>query len=213
MGTIKRIRRKYQTPSHPWEKDRLPEEKEFKKEYGFKNKKEIWKTVSILNKFKALAKEYIAKNTKQAEKESKLLLERIRSIGLLGDTSMLADVLTLQDKDILERRLQTVLFRKGLARSTQQARQFIVHGHVKINRAKISSPSYIVRKAEEDAITFSESSVLADNEHPERVILQKKEKPARVERPDQKRRSLRGRGQVQRRHNQKEARRGKNGKN
>ena len=173
MGNIKKLRRKYQTPSHPWEKNRIGEEKEFTKEYGFKNKKEIWKSVSILNKFKALAKKYITEDTVQSQKESQLLLGRIRSIGLLDETSMLSDVLTLSPKDIMERRLQTVVFRKGLARSVGQARQFISHGHIKVNGVMMSSPSYIVKKSEEDSITFSQTSALNDKDHPERLTKPK----------------------------------------
>ena len=170
MGNIKKLRKKYQTPSHPWQKERIVEEKETKRDYGLKNKKELWKMGSLLARFKTLAKDYITSNTEQSQKESKQLLDRLRLLGLLGETAMLNDVLTLTDKDIMERRLQTVLLRLGLARSVKQARQFIVHGHVKINGVKISSPSYLVKKSDESNIIFAENSSLSDIEHPERTI-------------------------------------------
>ncbi len=170
MGSIKKLRKKYQTPSHSWEKDRIVEEKEYSREYGLKNKKELWKMSSLLAKFKALAKDAITSQTAQSEKESAQLLSRLRLLGLLNETSMLADVLTLTDKDIFERRLQTVVFRTGLARSIKQSRQFIVHGHIKINNIAISSPSYLVKKSEEENITFDPVSALANAEHPERTI-------------------------------------------
>ncbi|MCB9358657.1 30S ribosomal protein S4 [Candidatus Woesearchaeota archaeon] len=177
MGNIKKFRKKYQTPSHLWEKDRLPEEKELSKEYGLKNKREIWRMSSLLTKFKGLAKDTIASTTDQSVKESEQLLKKLKGLGLLGESSTLSEVLKLTNKDILERRLQTVVYRLGLARSVDQARQFITHGHIKVNGNTLSSPSYLVKKSEESNITFNPNSTLADGEHPERkpVELQKAE--------------------------------------
>ncbi len=166
MGSIKRLRKKYQTPHHLWQKERIEEEKGSLKEYGLKNKKEIWKMTSLMARFKTLAKDAVANDSEQSEKESTQLLNRLRVIGLLNESSMLSDVLTLTNKDILERRLQTVVFRNGLARSTKQARQFITHCHIKVNGITISSPAYLVKKSEEGAITFDAKSTLADEEHP-----------------------------------------------
>ena len=41
MGSPKKQRKKYSKPSHPWQKARIEEEKALKKEYSFKNKKEL----------------------------------------------------------------------------------------------------------------------------------------------------------------------------
>jgi len=187
MGTIKRLRKKYQTPSHLWQKERILEEQEYKKEYGLKNKREIWKMNSLMKKFKNLSKDAISSDTKQGEAQSVQLLTRLRSLGLLNETSMLSDVLTLTDKDIMERRLQTVVFRNGLARSPKQSRQFIVHGHIKINGVKISSPSYLVKKAEEASIEFVPTSTLSKEDHPERNIqVQKAPVKKAEEKPEAK---------------------------
>ena len=43
MGDPKRLRKKYETPSHPWEEERIKRETELMKKYGLKNKREIWK--------------------------------------------------------------------------------------------------------------------------------------------------------------------------
>jgi len=64
----------------------------------------------------------------------------------------LDDVLKLNVRDILSRRLQTVVYRKGLARSIKQARQLIVHGHIKIKGRRVTFPSFLVPKAIEDEI-------------------------------------------------------------
>jgi len=168
MGNTRRLRKKYQTPSHPWQKERIVVEKELVKEYGLKNKQEVWQADSKLTRFKALAKDSISSTSAQAQKEASQLLDKLRSLGLLSATSELSDVLPLNAKDILERRLQTVVFRKGLARSVKQARQFITHGHVTINGVVFTAPSHMVKKADEEHIAFSETSQLADTEHPER---------------------------------------------
>jgi small subunit ribosomal protein S4 len=50
---------------------------------------------------------------------------------------------------MLERRLDNVVWRAGLASSRAQARQFVLHGHVKVNGRKVNIPSYLVAAGEE----------------------------------------------------------------
>jgi small subunit ribosomal protein S4 len=69
-------------------------------------------------------------------------------------------------EDILERRLQTIVFHKGLAQSMHQARQLIAHGHISIGGRKVSSPSYLVLKDEEEKMAYSTKSPLTDPDHP-----------------------------------------------
>lgn len=57
---------------------------------------------------------------------------------------------------MLERRLDNVLFRLGFARTRSQARQLAVHGHVMVNGRKVNVPSYLVR--ENDEIKIRERS-------------------------------------------------------
>ncbi|NIP72474.1 MAG: 30S ribosomal protein S4, partial [Gammaproteobacteria bacterium] len=45
---------------------------------------------------------------------------------------------------LLERRLDTVVRRAGLAASQAQARQLVLHGHVRVNGRKVNIPSYQV---------------------------------------------------------------------
>jgi small subunit ribosomal protein S4 len=45
---------------------------------------------------------------------------------------------------ILESRLDNVVYRAGLARTRRQARQFVVHGHFLVNGRKVNIPSYRV---------------------------------------------------------------------
>jgi small subunit ribosomal protein S4 len=176
MGDPKRLRKKYSTPVHPWNAANIELEKELIKEYKLGNKKEIWKISSVLKKYKDLAKKLIAVKTAQGEKERNQMMDKLFRWGLIGEGAALDDVLSLNVKDLMERRLQSLVFRMGLSRSMKQARQFIVHRHVRVGNKKITFPSYIVSRDEEGQIQFDGQSTLSDAEHPERAILDKKEK-------------------------------------
>jgi small subunit ribosomal protein S4 len=146
---MKRSRKKYEKPKRPWDKARIEKEKEILKKFGLRRKRELWRAEAILRKYRRMARELAAKKDKEKEK---VLIEKLKKIGVLKEGSALDDVLALTVEDILERRLQTIVYRRGLANSIKHARQLIVHGHVKINGRKINYPSYIVPKDEEDKI-------------------------------------------------------------
>lgn len=173
MGDPKKRRKKYKLPATPWQKERIDEESEILKEYGLKNKKELWKMRSILSSFARQAKKSIAAATSQTGLEKKQLLNRLSSLGFMPVTAKIEDALVLDIRKILERRLQTLIFKKGLARTVRQARQFITHGHIAVEDKKITIPSYLVPESEENKISFIPVSSLASLEHPERF----KEKP------------------------------------
>ena len=155
-------------PAHPWQKGRIDFEKNLVKEYGIKNKKELWKMDSFRKKFAIHAKKLIADTSEQGEKEKQQMIERLTKLGLIEHGAEIDDILSISLKDVLERRLETMVFRKELAHSVSQARQFIVHEHITVKGKKIKSPSYLVPRDEEDTIAFSVSSSLSDESHPER---------------------------------------------
>src|SRR3989338_9147506 len=169
MGDTKKFRKKYQTPAHPWNKARIEEEKVLVKEYGLVKKKEIQIATSFLKKYKDIAKKLIADPTLQGAKEKEQMLTKLKRLGLITEAAALDDVLDLDVKDILERRVQTLLFRKGLAKTPKQARQFITHGHVLIAGKAVTSPSTLVSIEGQNMITFKANSPLIDEEHPERI--------------------------------------------
>ncbi|MBW3022858.1 30S ribosomal protein S4 [Candidatus Woesearchaeota archaeon] len=171
MGDPKRKSKKYQKPSHPWQRARIEEERILMKDYSLKNKKELWSMHSVARKIALQAKNLLAvKGNKQAEKEKELLMQKLVRLNLIGAGQPIDAALALSYKDILERRLQTLVYRKSLARSMSQARQFITHRHIKIGDKIITSPAYIVSSEEEPKIQFSQISTLADENHPERAI-------------------------------------------
>lgn len=57
---------------------------------------------------------------------------------------------------LLERRLDSVIYRMGLATSRAQSRQVVRHGHIQVNGRKVDIPSFVVRPGEE--ISVRESS-------------------------------------------------------
>ncbi|MGE0792621.1 MAG: 30S ribosomal protein S4 [Candidatus Woesearchaeota archaeon] len=170
MGDPKKIRKKYNTPRHPWIKARIIDERRIRTEYGTRNKKEIWKMETILKNFKNRAKKLIILRTKQSEIETKHLFDRVKELGLVKGEVDFDSVLGLTLDDLMERRLQTIVYKKGLARTPLQARQFIVHEHVLIEGKKLTSPSYIVSLNEEQSIEFSSKSALFNGSHPERAL-------------------------------------------
>ena len=152
MGDPKKQRKKFAKPSHPWQKERIADEKEILKQYGLRRKYEVWKMDSLLKKFLNRAKVIIGERTLQSDMEKRQLLERLYSLGLLKKDSKVEDILNLKLKDVLERRLQTLVCRKHLAKTMMQARQFIVHECVAVGNKKITTPSYLVSIKEEPEI-------------------------------------------------------------
>jgi small subunit ribosomal protein S4 len=167
MGDPKKNRKKYSKPAHPWQKERIDSEKELIKDYGLKNKSEIWRMKTHLDHYSNRVKGIISKSGSDDDEETTLLLTKLKSLGLIGQDAKLDDVLSLTIKNFLERRLQTLLFRKGLTRTINQARQFITHEHVMIGGRTISSPGYIVSNEEESKISFRGTSSLSNPDHPE----------------------------------------------
>lgn len=57
---------------------------------------------------------------------------------------------------MIERRLDNVVYRMGMADSRREARQLVRHGHFRVNGRKVDIPSYITKKG--DVITLREQS-------------------------------------------------------
>lgn len=171
MGDPKKARKKYEPPRQPWNKIRIEEEKQLLREYGLKNKQELLRMIAVYKNFSNQAKKFVGLQTPQSQKEEKQLMKKLQRLGILGADAELDQVLGLTVRDILERRLQTQVYKKGFARSVKQARQFITHQHVTIDGQKITAPGYLVSQKEEGVLNFSVSSSLNNVEHPERQIV------------------------------------------
>jgi len=171
MGDPKFTRKQFSTPSHPWEGARISEENQIIHKYGLKNKRELWKTQTMLRDIRQQARELQARQRTQDEqalKEVELLIARLRRLGLLSGKADLNDVLALEVEAVLSRRLQTQIYMKGLARTVKQARQLIVHGHIAVDGRKVTVPSYMVKDGEAGLIDYYHSSPMISDLHPER---------------------------------------------
>ncbi|MEM2910565.1 MAG: 30S ribosomal protein S4 [Nitrososphaerota archaeon] len=152
MGDPKRHHKKYETPRHPWRADVLAEELRLLGEYGLRNKRELWRAAANLRKYRTIARSlFILSGEERKDKEGNLI-GKLARLGVLSPTATLDDVLRLTVKDFLERRLQTVVYKLGMAASIYHARQLIVHGHVFVGDRKVKSPSYHVMVGEERLI-------------------------------------------------------------
>ncbi len=157
MGDPKKQRKKFAKPAHPWQKERIEAEGIILKEYGLRRKDEIWKMDSLLKKFLHRAKSIIGGKSSQSEVEKIQFLSRLNRLGLLQKNSKVEDALNLTLKDVMERRLQTLLFKKQIAKTALHARQLITHEHIMINEKKITKPSYIVSIEEEPNIKLKQN--------------------------------------------------------
>ena len=166
MGDPKRQRKKYDTPRFPWQFDTLEAELKILGQYGLRNKREIWRHKTLLSKYRGIGRSLLGMSVEERSLQEKQLLDRLNRIGILHEDAELDDVLDLTLDDILGRRLQTIVFQKGLAKSIQQSRQLIAHGHIAIDGRKVSSPSYLVLKDEEAKLAYATKSPLTNPDHP-----------------------------------------------
>lgn len=150
---MKRKHKTYSRPKRPFEKERILEENEIRKEFGLKNKREIWKAEARVKELRNKAKNLIS----SPEKNQKLFFDKVKKMGLKVDS--IGDVLALDKRDYLRRRLQTVLVEKKIANTPKAARQLIVHRKVMINENVVDSPSYIVGVDFENKIKLKDKRI------------------------------------------------------
>jgi small subunit ribosomal protein S4 len=127
MGDPKKQRKKYETPRFLWRTDVLQEELKLLGQYGLRNKRELWRHKTLLSKFRGIARSLIGKTPEERRKREEELLVRLKKLSMIPETAVLDDVLDLTIEDVLERRFQTIIFRKALAKTIYQARQQITY--------------------------------------------------------------------------------------
>ncbi len=171
MGDPRKQRKKYDTPRFPWRTDILQSELRMLGQYGLRNKRELWRHKTTMSRFREIARSLAGMPEEERRIVEKQLLTRLNRLGILPETAALDDVLDLTLEDILERRLQTLVFNKGLAKSIYQARQLITHGHIAIGGRRVPSPSYLVLRNEEAEIAYAPTSSLSDPNHPVRESI------------------------------------------
>ena len=163
-------RKTYSRPKTPWQADRIAAEVEMVKSFGLRNKRELWKAQAVLRKYRHSSRTLLASvAVGEASVEVEAILNRLKKYGLLKEEGDLDAVLSMKVPAVLERRLQTQVYRQGLANSMKQARQFITHGHIQISGRRVTVPGYLVRRGEEMTIDYYGGSPMSQEGHPERA--------------------------------------------
>ena len=169
MGDPRKPRKTYETPRHPWRKEQLEAELHLLGEYGLRDKRELRRHETMLSQIRGIARSLLGATEEQKSQIERQYLTRLARLGILPESASVDNILDLSVKDLMERRLQTIVFRSGLAKSVHQARQFVSHGHVSIAGQIVSVPSYIVKRDEESRIAFDQRSPLTSAQHPARA--------------------------------------------
>ena len=147
---MKRKHKTYSRPKRPFDKARIEEEAKIIDEFGLKNKKEIWKAEAKVKSMREKAKRLISARPE----EQNALFNKLNKIGM--NVNSISAILSLDKRDYLKRRLQTVLVTKKIASTSKSARQLIVHKKVFVEGKIVNKPSYIVPVELENKIKLKE---------------------------------------------------------
>lgn len=131
---IQNYRKTYVTPRLKCNKERLDQELRLVGEYGLRCKREVYRVQFALSKIRHAARELLTLDEKDPKRlfEGAALLRRLHRTGILDESKNKLDyVLGLKIQDMLERRLQTQVLKKALARSIHHARVLIRGRHIR----------------------------------------------------------------------------------
>lgn len=146
---VKKLTKQYETPNEGWNEERINREDELMEEYGLRQKRELYKAQSEVRDLHRQARKLAA-----AENEDRTtqFLGRVNRLGLIREDDGLEDVLTLKVEDILNRRLQTAVNRRGFSDTANEARQLVNHGHVYVDGQRVTVPGYLLTQEEEKEV-------------------------------------------------------------
>ncbi len=171
MGDPKRQRKSYETPRHPWRRDQLELELHLIGDYGLRNKRELWRYKTMLSEVRGIARSLLGSTGEERERLEHEYVSKLSRIGVLSESATIDEVLDLEIRDLLERRLQTLVFRRGMAKTLFQARQLVSHGHISVAGRVVSVPGYMVNREEEQKLKYFSHSPLSKADHPLRKVV------------------------------------------
>ncbi|MFL6331509.1 MAG: 30S ribosomal protein S4 [Nitrososphaeraceae archaeon] len=152
MGDPRKPKKLFRRPRRIWTTDQLNAELYIVGSYGLRNKRELWRAQSEVARFRNQARALLALPAEVRQQKETQLLSFLNRLGLVNQSATLDDVLNLKIEDLLERRLQTIVMKKGETKSAQQARQMVAHGHVSLGNRIVNIPGYLVKREEEQQI-------------------------------------------------------------
>ena len=153
MGDPRKLTNKYESPRKVWDASRIKKESGLSTTYGLKNTREIWRVLFLLKKARGGAMKYLSLGEAGAQ-GAEPLMKRLARLGIVGPDAKLDDVLSLTVENFLDRRLQSRVMKKGLARTAKQARQLITHGYIAVKGRRITIPSYVVSVEEDNYVAY-----------------------------------------------------------
>ncbi|RAL37637.1 unnamed protein product [Cuscuta campestris] len=151
----------FKKPRRPYEKERLDAELKLVGEYGLRCKRELWRVQYALSRIRNNARMLLTLDEKNPKRifEGDALLRKMNRYGLLDETQNKLDyVLALTVENFLERRLQTLVFKAGMAKSIHHSRVLIRQKHIRVGRQVVNVPSFLVRVDSQKHIDFSLNS-------------------------------------------------------
>ncbi|MDD5340607.1 MAG: 30S ribosomal protein S4 [Candidatus ainarchaeum sp.] len=183
MGDPRKLRNKSERPKKLWDADRLAREKGLKLEYGLKNMRELWMATAELKKYRREARRLLSVTEDARRDDATKILAKLAKFGMLREGATIDEVLSLEVRMVLERRLQTIVLRKGLARTMPQSRQLITHGFIMVNGGTVTRPNYLVKLSDEVAHS---KPIDITVKAPEAEKPAEAPKPAEAEKPEEK---------------------------
>jgi len=169
MGDPRRQKKKYVTPKRPFDTERFEQELQLIGTYGLRNKRELWRHKTELSRYRRTARNLLALPESERKLMESELVNKLSRMGALRGEPVLDQVLDLTLENVLDRRLQTLVFRIGLACSMYHARQLVTHGHIALGDQRVNTPSRLLTIAEEEILGYSPRSGLRDDSHPARI--------------------------------------------
>ncbi|MFA5108450.1 MAG: 30S ribosomal protein S4 [Candidatus Micrarchaeia archaeon] len=153
MGDPRKLRPKAETPRKVWDSERIKEESGLKREYGLKKTGELWTIAAELKRTRRTARSFLSLG-EEGEVRGQKIVAKLKKLGVVKSDIKVEDILALTVRDFLERRLQTLVLKRGLARTPNQARQLVTHGFISVKGRRVNIPSYLVTVDEEPSISY-----------------------------------------------------------
>ena len=160
------------TPKVMFERERFDRELRLAGVYGLKCKTEIYRVHTMLGKLRSSARMLLMREESDVKRQLQgaSLLRKLHRLGILpSDQDKLEFVLALKEENILDRRLQTIVHKKNLARSVHHARILILQKMIRVGKQVVNSPSFLVRVDSENQVQYAENTPITNPEIKGRV--------------------------------------------